>query len=60
LPEPLAKLRSDGRRWALLEHLLVAALEAAFALAEMQHAAVSVGEQLHLDVAGALDVALDQ
>ena len=50
--DALAQRRTDRRRRALLEHLLVAALEAALALAEMQHGAVRVGEQLHLDVPG--------
>src|SRR5262249_35340117 len=39
-----------GRR--LLDELLVAALEGALALPEVDHAAVAVAEQLHLDVAG--------
>ena len=47
-----------GRR-RLLEHLLVAALHRALALAEREHRAVRVGEQLDLDVPRALEVALE-
>jgi len=36
---------------ALFHHLLVAPLQAAFALAEVDHMAVRVGEDLHLDMA---------
>ena len=42
----------EQRRRRLLDDLLVAALQAALALAEMDHVAVRVGEHLHLDVAG--------
>ncbi|GAA4115104.1 hypothetical protein GCM10022215_13700 [Nocardioides fonticola] len=48
-----------GRR-RLLEHLLMAPLTGAVALAEMHHVPVGVGEHLHLDVPAALDVLLDQ
>ena len=48
------------RRGRLLDHLLVAALERALALAEVEHLPVAVGEHLHLDVARALEVALDE
>ena len=47
--------RGRGR---LLEHLLVAALHGALALAERDDVAVLVGEELDLDVARTLDVAL--
>ena len=57
---PLAQRRVDERRRRLLEHLLVAALHGALALAEVEHVAVPVGEHLDLDVPGALDVALDE
>ncbi len=48
-----------GRR-RLLEHLLVASLNRAVALAECEHRAVPVGEQLDLDVSRALEVALEE
>ena len=40
------------RRRRLLDHLLVASLQAAFALAQMHDVAVAVGEHLDLDVPG--------
>src|SRR3954447_24483758 len=52
------ELRVDRRRRRLLEHLLVAALDGAGALADRRHLAVRVGEELHLDVPRALEVAL--
>ena len=42
----------EQRRRRLLDHLLVPALQAALALAEMHDVAVAVGEDLHLDVPG--------
>ena len=48
--------RGRGRR--LLEHLLVAPLHRAVALSERDHVSVCVREQLHLDVARPLEVAL--
>ena len=48
-----AQLGIDGGRGRLLQHLLVAALHRAVALAEMDDVAVRVGEDLDLDVAGA-------
>ncbi len=50
--------QQGGRR--LLHHLLVAALQRALALAEVQHGAVRVGEHLHLDVPGPQDEALQE
>ena len=50
LPDPLAQLGRDRGRRRLLDELLVAALDRAVALAEMDHVAVRVGEHLHLDV----------
>ena len=47
-----AQIGIDGRRGRLLDHLLVAALDRAVALAEMDDVAVRVGEDLDLDVAG--------
>ena len=61
LPDALASLRVDdpfGRR-GLLDHLLVAALDRAVALAEVDHVAVAVGEHLHLDVARVVQIALE-
>ena len=52
-------LRRDERRRALLDQLLVAALDRALALAEVHDVAVRVGQHLDLDVARLLDVALD-
>jgi hypothetical protein len=46
------------RRRGLLDDLLVAALDAALALAEGERLAVRVAEDLDLDVAGLRDVAL--
>ena len=49
----------DGRRRALLDHLLVPALGRAVALAERPHRAVPVGEDLDFDVPRALDRAFE-
>ena len=49
----------DRRRRRLLDQLLVAALQRAVALAEMDHVAVLVGEHLDLDVARVGQVALE-
>ena len=57
--ELAAHLVGDGDRRALLEQLLMAALDRALALAEVHHGAVVVAEHLELDVAGVLDVLLD-
>ncbi len=43
-----------------LDHLLMAALHGAIALVQMEDVAVAVAENLHLDVLGALDVALEE
>ena len=50
----------DDRRGRLLDDLLVAALQRALALAEVDDVAVGVAEHLDLDVARALEVALDE
>src|SRR5439155_11051507 len=52
------RLRYDGRG-GLLDDLLVAALQRALALAEVHDVAVAVAEDLHFDVARALDPLLD-
>ena len=51
--------RDEGRR-RFLDHLLVAALDRAFALAEVEDVAVLVAEHLDLDVARLLDELLDE
>ncbi len=55
-----ARLGIDERARRLLDDLLVAALDRAFALAEMHDVAVRVAEHLDLDVARLLDVFLDK
>jgi hypothetical protein len=51
LPDPRAQLVVDRRRRRLLHELLVAPLDRAVPLAEVDHVPVGVGEHLHLDVA---------
>src|SRR6266478_4241881 len=53
------QLGGDAGRWALLDELLIPALDRALALAEMNDGAVGVGEDLDLDVARRGDVLLD-
>ncbi len=55
-----AQLRADRRRGGLLEHLLVAALHRAVPLTEREDGPVPVGEELDLDVARPLEVALEE
>ena len=55
----LAQRIVDGRRRSLLDHLLVAALQGAVALPEVDDRAVPIGEHLDLDVPRIVDVALD-
>ena len=50
-PHPSARLGVDERRWRFLDHLLVAALDRAFALAEIDDMAMLVAKHLDLDVA---------
>ena len=57
--DPLAQRVVDRGRGRLLDELLVAALDRAVALAEVDHVAVPVGEHLHLDVPRILDEPLD-
>src|SRR5262249_59849467 len=52
--------RSYAGRGRLLDHFLVAALQAAVALAAMDHVAVAIGEHLDFDVTRRGDVLLDQ
>jgi hypothetical protein len=56
----LAQRLAHGRRRRLLDHLLVPALDRALALEQVHDTAVRVTEDLQLDVARALDVALHQ
>ena len=49
-----------ARRGRLLDHLLVAALQRAVALEQVDDVAVRVAEHLHLDMARAQDIFLDQ
>ncbi len=58
-PHAGPELGRDRGRGRLLEHLLVAALERAVALAEVDRRAVGVCEDLDLDVARILHVLLD-
>ena len=57
--DPLPQLLVDGGRRRLLDQLLVAALDRAVALAEMDHVPVAVRQHLHLDVARILEIPLD-
>ena len=50
----------EQRRRRFLDHLLIAALDRAFALAEIDHVAVLVAEHLNFDVAGIDDEFLDE
>ncbi|ERG89135.1 MAG: hypothetical protein J07HX5_01288 [halophilic archaeon J07HX5] len=52
----LTQLRRQCCGRALLDDLLVAALERAIALAEVENRSVGVGENLHLDVAWVLEI----
>src|SRR5207302_639926 len=54
----LAHVRRQVRRRRFFHQLLMAALKAAIALPQVGDVAVAVGEDLHLDVAGLLDVLL--
>ena len=56
----LARFRVHARRGRFLDHLLVAALERAVALEQVDDIAVAVAEHLHLDVARREDVFFDQ
>ncbi len=59
LTELAPQLGRDHRRRALLDHLLVAPLDRALALADEDRVAVAVGRDLDLDVAGPVDQPLD-
>ncbi len=55
----LAQLRSDARAGRNLDDLLMAALDAAFALPDVAHRAAAVAQHLHLQVAGLRQEFLD-
>src|SRR5204862_4306899 len=59
LGQPPSERRRDGNRRRLLDELLMAALNAALALAQRDHPAPMVGENLDLDVPRALEILLD-
>src|SRR4029079_7018939 len=50
LPDPLAQRLVDGRRGRLLDELLVAPLDRAVALAEVDRGPAAIGEHLDLDM----------
>ena len=60
LAHRLARLLVQERARRLFDHLLVAALDRAFALAEIEAVAVAVRQHLDLDVARVLDELLDE
>jgi len=51
---------ADAGRGSLLDHLLVASLDRALALAQVHDVAERIAENLNLDVAAVLDVGLDK
>ncbi len=55
-----ARRLGQARRRALLDHLLMAALQRAIALEQMHDAAVRIAEHLHFDMARSGNVFLDQ
>src|SRR5690606_16085806 len=59
LPHALARGRVDHGRRRLLDQLLVAALDRALALAEVHAVPVRVEHHLDLDVARAVEIALE-
>ena len=60
LAHPAARLLVDERRGRFLDHLLIAALDRAFALAEMDDLTVLVAKHLDLDMARIDDEFLDE
>jgi hypothetical protein len=59
LPEPGAGPGRDERRGRLLDQLLVATLDGAVAVPQVDHVAEAVPHDLDLDVPGMLEVLLD-
>ena len=57
--DPCPQLGIHSRRRSLLDQLLVTSLDGAVALAEMDHVAVRVRQDLNLDVPRVVEVALD-
>jgi hypothetical protein len=57
LPQRVAQLRADGRRRALLEDLLVAPLDRALSLSQVDDLPVGVRQELNLHVARTLEEA---
>ncbi len=57
---PCARSLVEAGRGRLLDHLLVAALDRAVALEEVDRVAVAVGEDLHLDMPRPRQIFLDQ
>ncbi len=55
-----ARFRREIRRRRLFDHLLIAPLRRAIALAERNDVARAIAEELHLDVARSLDVLLEE
>jgi hypothetical protein len=58
--EAAAEVGVDGDRGRLLDQLLVAALDRALTLEQVDHVAVLVGEELDLDVAGGIQPAFEE
>ncbi len=58
--DPVPQSRIEVRRGRQLDHLLVAALHRAVTLEQVDDVALSVGEDLHLDVAGIDDRLLQE
>ena len=56
----LAELRGEKGGWRFLDHLLVAALDGALPLPQVEGVAKAVGDDLDLDMAGFLDEFLDE
>jgi hypothetical protein len=57
---PLAQVGGERRRGRDLDDLLVPQLHGAVPVVEVDDVAVAIGEDLHLDVAGALEEPLDE
>ena len=55
----LAKPGRHDRRWALFDHLLVAALNGTISFAQMNHVAMLIGHDLEFDVMRVDDQFLD-
>jgi len=51
----VTQLVGEARRRGFLDELLVAALDRAIALAQLDHASCAIAENLYLDVASAHD-----